>query len=177
VGQRDADRDGFIDSRCCNGSRCGDDCDDFVASSNPNRVEACNGADDDCDGSLDEGVRTLFFTDDDRDGYGDVFAEPILACFAAPGLSPNHNDCDDQNPAIVPGAMRCLEDSLVQVEICGSDGGWGQPLTCDDAGQFPGGIPGNTCFSQPNGTGVCGYAPTLDFIPDQPPGPFEPYNP
>ncbi len=49
------------------------------------RVEICNGEDDDCDGETDEGF------DKDRDGY--------TAC---------KGDCDDRNPAIHPDAVeRC----------------------------------------------------------------------
>ena len=46
----DADADGFVAERCPGG----DDCDDDDPFSNPDQPEVCgNGADDDCDGSLD----------------------------------------------------------------------------------------------------------------------------
>ena len=55
-GELDADRDGFVSSACCADSRCGTDCDDSVPSVNPTGTEICNGVDDDCDFSVDEGL-------------------------------------------------------------------------------------------------------------------------
>jgi len=57
-----------------------DDCDDSDEDVNPGESEACNGVDDDCDGSTDEG-----FTDTDSDGTADcvddcpVYADPSLS--------------------------------------------------------------------------------------------------
>ncbi len=45
----DGDDDGYADSACG-----GQDCDDTDAQINPAGVETCNGADDDCDGQVDE---------------------------------------------------------------------------------------------------------------------------
>ena len=53
-GERDADRDGAFDARCCNQGNCGDDCDDNRASTNPDVPETCDSVDNDCDGSVDE---------------------------------------------------------------------------------------------------------------------------
>jgi hypothetical protein len=52
----DADGDGYTSSRCCNGDRCGPDCDDAQSSIGPGAPEACNGIDEDCDGVIDEGA-------------------------------------------------------------------------------------------------------------------------
>lgn len=55
----DIDRDGHQDPRCCamwEGELvCGTDCDDGDPTINPERDEICNGRDDDCDGTIDEG--------------------------------------------------------------------------------------------------------------------------
>ena len=56
------------------GTPSANDCDDADASVHPGAEEACNGVDDDCDGEIDEGVRTTFFLDADGDGHGDAVA-------------------------------------------------------------------------------------------------------
>ena len=61
--------------------------------------EACNGIDDDCDGYVDNvgGVRRHVF-DEDGDGALVVTQDP---CPADP---PSPEDCDDNDPAVYPGA-------------------------------------------------------------------------
>ena len=46
------------------------DCNDGDADVHPGADEVCDGTDQDCDGEVDEGVKTLFYTDADRDGWG-----------------------------------------------------------------------------------------------------------
>jgi hypothetical protein len=47
------------------------DCDDLDDAVNPDAVEVCNSIDDDCDMQVDEtGGPTLWYPDDDNDGYG-----------------------------------------------------------------------------------------------------------
>jgi len=53
-GTRDEDGDGFTDARVCNGSNCGDDCDDTRRAVNPNAAELPNRRDDDCNGVIDD---------------------------------------------------------------------------------------------------------------------------
>ena len=55
----DTDGDGLTGS---------DDCDEGNAAVNSAAAEVCNGIDDNCDGVIDEGVTTVFFTDADADG-------------------------------------------------------------------------------------------------------------
>ncbi|MFO0681267.1 MAG: putative metal-binding motif-containing protein [Sandaracinus sp.] len=107
LGGLDADDDGFVSRICCNGTSCGDDCDDGRAAVRPGATEVCNGLDDDCNGSTDEGVTVAGFADADRDGRGDP-AMARTACGTAVGFSVYGDDCDDGNPAIHPG----------QPEIC-----------------------------------------------------------
>ncbi|MFT7522039.1 MAG: hypothetical protein ACI9MC_004191, partial [Kiritimatiellia bacterium] len=74
---RDVDKDGYggtIAVEACElpdgASETNDDCNDSLRDINPGADEVCNGRDDDCDGRADEGVSTLFYPDDDFDGYG-----------------------------------------------------------------------------------------------------------
>lgn len=78
------------------------DCDDNSDLINPAGTESCNGVDDNCDLSIDEGVLLTFYQDNDLDGYGSNVV--ILACSGGPGKSANQNDCNDNNAAIKPGA-------------------------------------------------------------------------
>ena len=82
----------------------GDDCDDTVAAVSPEAVEACNGADDNCDGNVDEGAgATDWYLDNDNDGYGDA-GETVNACSAPDGYVTDPDDCNDADAAFHPGA-------------------------------------------------------------------------
>lgn len=73
------------------------DCNDGAAGINPGATETCNNIDDDCDSQVDEGVKSTFFVDGDRDGEGNPSAT-VQACSAGDGAVSNSNDCDDGNP-------------------------------------------------------------------------------
>ncbi|MBX7190794.1 MAG: choice-of-anchor D domain-containing protein [Sandaracinaceae bacterium] len=94
LGGRDGDGDGFVDVACCNGTTCGDDCNDAVRGASPSGTEVCNGIDDDCDGNVDEEVQVLVYRDLDGDGRGDA-TSPLRACAVTPGYSVFDDDCDD----------------------------------------------------------------------------------
>lgn len=110
-GRVDFDADGFLDARCCNGANCGNDCDDTRINVNLAATEACDGVDNDCDGSIDEGVIVAGLFDGDRDGFGDP-SMPMNACPGRSGFVPfevgDPTDCDDADATRNPG----------QVEIC-----------------------------------------------------------
>ena len=46
------------------------DCNDGNASIKPGAAESCNNLDDNCNGSIDESVKSTFYRDADGDGYG-----------------------------------------------------------------------------------------------------------
>jgi hypothetical protein len=79
------------------------DCDDDVYETNPLSDESCDSIDNDCDGSIDEGLLTLYFADGDEDGYGDS-SSYAAACETPEDHVENPEDCDDDNNTIHPGA-------------------------------------------------------------------------
>ncbi len=83
----------------------GADCDDADAAVSPAATEACDGLDNDCDGTVDpsgSAGSTTWFLDADSDGYGDA-AVTTLACTAPAGYAATGDDCDDRVAAANPG--------------------------------------------------------------------------
>jgi hypothetical protein len=80
------------------------DCDDGDSSVNPGEVEACNGVDDNCDGTIDEDMPSYtYYEDGDDDGFGDE-SSTTTACITPPGYSTLSTDCDDDDDQTYPGA-------------------------------------------------------------------------
>ena len=144
----DADGDGFVDDLPECAAAWGDqvDCDDADATRNPGAAERCDGVDQDCDGEIDEDF------DVDGDGAYDRFVADCLTTWG--GAS---TDCDDLDPAVVPGATELcngVDDDCDGIEDDGfdldGDGYWADgvgcegshagPFDCDDldAAVFPG---------------------------------------
>jgi len=113
----------------------GTDCDDNVATTHPGATEECNGVDDDCANGADDGLTFQSWYDDvDGDGYGN----PITEVSSCDDLSLTHTldgsdcndasaslnhadtdgdtvdscagDCNDTDPAVVPGAVELCND-------------------------------------------------------------------
>lgn len=82
------------------------DCNDNSAAVNPGATELCNGLDDDCDGTTDEGCNTYtWFADADGDTYGNPAISTTTQTPVAPtGYVGNSNDCNDNDDAINPAA-------------------------------------------------------------------------
>ncbi|MEO6037704.1 MAG: putative metal-binding motif-containing protein, partial [Saprospiraceae bacterium] len=78
------------------------DCNDDAAAIHPGQVENCNGLDDNCNGQVDEGVKSTFYADADGDGFGNLNVS-LLACTAPAGYVADHTDCNDANAALHPG--------------------------------------------------------------------------
>jgi hypothetical protein len=88
------------------GSSCELDCDDGDASVHPGAPETCDGRDNDCDGSVDEGDAVdaqIWFSDLDGDGHGDP-NRSTTACTQPPGWLADSSDCDDLQDSVRPGA-------------------------------------------------------------------------
>ncbi len=86
------------------------DCDDADAAVFPGTVDACNGADDDCDGSTDEDATFVtWYADVDDDGFGDA-ADSVSACAAPSGFVSTSADCADSDADVFPGALDACND-------------------------------------------------------------------
>ncbi|MBM4393999.1 MAG: putative metal-binding motif-containing protein, partial [Deltaproteobacteria bacterium] len=85
------------------------DCDDGEASVNPAATEVCDGVDDDCDGTIDDGLATsTWYEDNDGDGYGDASSSTV-ACDAPAGSVANATDCDDGEASVNPTATEVCD--------------------------------------------------------------------
>ena len=80
-----------------------EDCNDEDPAVHADAAEICDGVDNNCDGEVDEGVLTTWYSDLDDDGFGDA-ASPIEACSPDEGMVTNDTDCDDDEERVYPGA-------------------------------------------------------------------------
>jgi alpha-tubulin suppressor-like RCC1 family protein len=83
----------------------GVDCDDTNPNVRPNQTEACNGIDDNCNGTIDEAG--LMHPDVDNDGRGDPTVTTMHAC--ATGWVSNGDDCDDTRAETYGGPLPARE--------------------------------------------------------------------
>ena len=84
------------------------DCDDLDAASFPGGAEICDDADNDCDGTADEGVGSTWYADSDGDGYGDASSTQV-ACDAPIAHVANGDDCDDASASTSPAAYEICD--------------------------------------------------------------------
>ena len=90
------------------------DCDDGDEAINPDADEVCDGADNDCDGEVDESDAldaSTWYADGDEDGFGDLNSQ-TTACDQPDGYVTDYTDCDDGDGAVNPDAE----------ELCSTDG-------------------------------------------------------
>ncbi len=91
----DADNDGYgnaaVAIQACSQhpgySANSTDCNDTQAAVYPGAAETCNGIDDNCNGQIDEGLKTTYYRDADADGYA-IPSVTTLACFARQDMLP-----------------------------------------------------------------------------------------
>ncbi|MSP56257.1 MAG: hypothetical protein EXR69_11740 [Myxococcales bacterium] len=77
------------------------DCNDGNSGISPADAETCDGVDQDCDGTADDGVLTTYYRDADADGYG-TSATTTTGCTLPAGYSSNSSDCNDSNASLNP---------------------------------------------------------------------------
>jgi hypothetical protein len=88
------------------------DCNDAVAAINPGASETCNGIDDNCNTSADEGLPTVtYYADLDADLYGNPNS-PLTYCNQPAGYVVNNFDCNDSSAAINPNASEACGDNI-----------------------------------------------------------------
>jgi hypothetical protein len=152
----DADGDGYGDSNssvlaCTMPSgyvAASGDCASLDASVNPGVVEVCNGIDDDCSGTADDGLAFLtWYLDADGDGYGDSNS-PLIACSMPSGHAAASGDCADGDAAVNPGAAEVCNgidddcDSTIPADETTDADSDGSPQCADcddgDGDNFPG---------------------------------------
>lgn len=108
-GYLDEDGDGAISNQCCNGDRCGDDCDDQNMARNPRQPEFCDEVDNDCDGEIDNDKRDVaWYVDHDGDGFGIKDDDVVYSCEPVPERVLLGTDCADGNNEIHPAQKRKL---------------------------------------------------------------------
>ena len=88
------------------------DCDDHVASVNPDADELCDSIDNDCDGDTDEDDAVdapTWYADDDGDGWGDE-DHPRVACDGLSTEAEVAGDCDDHEASVSPDADELCDE-------------------------------------------------------------------
>ncbi|MFT5682519.1 MAG: hypothetical protein ACI8RZ_003437 [Myxococcota bacterium] len=81
------------------------DCDDANPDAFPGSDEVCDFADNDCDGTVDEGTAldaTTWYADSDADGYGSPY-DAQVGCTQPSGFVANDEDRDDTDSDLHPG--------------------------------------------------------------------------
>ena len=78
----------------------------------PGGIEICNGLDDDCSGTADDGlIFNTYFADADNDGFGNP-NNMIDSCAQPLGYVTDSTDCDDSKANVYPGAQEILSNGI-----------------------------------------------------------------
>jgi hypothetical protein len=120
------------------------DCNDGSAAINPGASEVCDGLDNDCNGSADDGLLvTSYYRDFDNDSFGDPDRTRTTCDGPDNGYIVDNTDCDDHDNSINPaadeipddeidnncdGRIDCDDPSVANDPVCGGQ----EPEICDD---------------------------------------------
>ncbi len=101
----DFDNDGYTEAE--------GDCDDINPSIYLGAQEVCDGFDNDCEGTIDNGAidAQIWYQDKDEDGYG-VEGVYIEECERPEGYVAEFGDCNDDDSAIHPDAFEVADDNI-----------------------------------------------------------------
>ena len=83
------------------------DCDDTQRTIHPGAPELCDGIDNDCDTTVDDGAKLTFYADVDGDGFGKTTTQ---ACTPPVGYVAVGGDCDDSKSDVHPGALETCDN-------------------------------------------------------------------
>jgi hypothetical protein len=97
------------------------DCDDLDPDAHPGGLEVCDGADNDCSGTVDDvDDPPIWYVDADDDGYGNAQAATLATCDQPSGYVDNGDDCDDLNAGAFPGNKEVCDQSEVDDDCSGA---------------------------------------------------------
>ncbi len=83
------------------------DCDDLDPRAKPGAVDVCDGADNDCNGTIDD-TAPIWYADLDGDGHGGDRVT-VAACAAPSGYAAKADDCDDLVDTVYDGAAEACD--------------------------------------------------------------------
>ncbi len=101
------------------------DCDDAASYINPSASEVCDGQDNNCDGTADEGLTVseikTYYEDEDVDGYGEeASARPYCEGSQPSGAVTISGECDDTRSDTNPVGTEICDDGIDQ-DCSGAD--------------------------------------------------------